>query len=247
MSSVFDNYDFDGWQTINKDLLEKENATRVSPVMDQLGFLVQWKNYERASKPQLHALMLKQFPELKNADKSFKPVLDEITGTNIFEYFKYMYAILLWSEAGQHPTDECPDVYEFGKRQELYTPYEPVSPDHLSDWMTAYPRDEWEKLCKDENEKRAQKDAYCLDIYHGYVNVVQDELIKQFPQILNINQDWWYVYKFITIREAWRWKDKLEQIEFFVTNGLSAEWMQHSAEDAKKEISRRNKAEKQNR
>jgi len=192
----------------------------------------------------LHALMLKQFPELKNADKSFNPVLDEITGGNIFEYFKYMFAILLWNEAGKHPNDECPDFYEYGKRQQLYTPYEPVSPNQLSDWMSAYPRDEWEKLCKDENDKRAQKDAYFLDVYYGYINVVQDELIKQFPQILNINQDWWYVYKFITIREAWRWKDKLEQIEFFVTNGLSAEWMKHTTEDAKKEIIRRKKSEK---
>jgi hypothetical protein len=242
MNSVFDNYDYDGWQTINKDILDTSHSHRTHPELDQLTFLVQWKQYEMACKPQLKTLLLKQFPELKNADKSFTPLLEEITGANIFEYFKYIFAILLWNDSKQHPLDKCPEFYEYGKRQQLYTPHEPVSPDHLSDWMMAYPRDEWEKLCKEENEKYAQNDQYCLAVYNGYINVVQDELIKQFPGILDINQDWWYVYKFITIREAWRWKDRLEQIVFFVTNGLTADWMQHTAEEAKIEIKRRKKA-----
>ncbi|MEP7169614.1 MAG: hypothetical protein ABI855_09625 [Bacteroidota bacterium] len=169
-------FDYEDWQEQNKKNLQKTGDKKAYNANQHFGFIFLWKQYEAACTPQLNDLILAQFPELENPHLSFKPILYKVVEHSIYEFIEFMHAILIWSNDGLHPNDKCPKLLEFGKTHEVHRRHEMRTPDNPPEWMKSFPPPQWDKLCREENEENQKADAYLINIYNGYINVMHDEI-----------------------------------------------------------------------
>jgi|GEM_PF-1664758 hypothetical protein len=179
-----------------------------------------WKNVITNIQPAVRELMFRQFPLLKNETrpKVLTYIEDIVRGTATEVFLMKMYTIFDCHYSDKNIRDIHPDLDKW--RKSYCEPQEPHqitgSRPEVYVKFSTMTEEEWQEEVKTENHRLIQLHNWEQKRLNEFIETVESVYFKYFPELQEMNDDEWVVYRMRIIDEHFYFNTNCKHVEHFI-------------------------------
>ncbi len=201
--------DYESWLALYRHLLPDKLRNVLEKDPGQFELLFNWKEYERIASPKLRALLYRQYPEFKQAHKSFEPRFERNIAHTIFELSEGMNLIVRKNRENIPPEAALLKLYPILLKSKPYW----RKPRGIEEADERYKPEMWAAFNRQQ------------EYYTQFIDTLQEDLLRLYPELLNMAPAWWDVYFFYFRSQCDQWKYWNDKYSFLVKNNFTASWI----------------------
>jgi hypothetical protein len=233
---------FTDWIRINRRYTVSLFNHVVTDRPEAMFFPVAWKSYEVLTKPNLYALLFRQYPILFKVRKDYQRHLRTEVEVCLFNTAEFAWDMVQQNKIGRHPADVYGDLYPMAAADMNSPEYNTTIYDENNPPTSKIERfgevKGW-KMANEANADTRRAIAFLNNFNNQVIQVLEEYLLDIMPRLLSITPDWWKMYKFLLISRCNKWRDGLNEMQSMAEWNMSAHWLDKPFAERIDEISRR--------
>ena len=206
---------------------------------EYIEFVFAWKKFEEPYIPALTEFLLKQNPALACCDKHFIRHIHKRCELICFELFEHIWRIIVHNRHGKSPYDFPKLKFEIIKKKlKEKAPPEILTAENFvdKDFLYSMTKEEQDRMLTDWNLDSFTAWKFKEEYITSFTGVAQEILLKQIPELMELNSEWWLVYEYLFRLKTFDLKDDADKISFVIKSGLTGDWLDKDKRELKKKL-----------